>query len=267
MYVFWRNGADANLASWVTPEYLAQQRLRLPDHIYRRLHANDWSTAEATKVFRPAQECWQGAFEEFDPGGAYCVGIDLAKLHDSTAWAIIRRDVKPFRLVDFGKLPHMDYTRQVDLLAAKLRRFGNPKALVDAGAAGTVVIELMRAPGLSLNVKEFTFTNDSKANLVTALAVGFEQRKLLLPSSGRTLNEKRAVHDLEAELFNFEPKVLNSGAVRYEAASGYHDDLVMALCLAYEGAWHVPREPRVTVLTIGHGGTNGGGRTEFWHPI
>jgi len=44
------------------------------------------------------------------------------------------------------------------------------------------------------------------------------------------------VHDLEAELFNSEPKMLNGGVVRYEAKSGYHDDPVMALCLAYAGA-------------------------------
>jgi hypothetical protein len=252
MYTFWRSGDDANLASWVTPEYLARQRLRLPEHIYRRLHANDWSTAETTKVFRPAPECWQGAFEEFDPRGTYCAGIDLAKLHDFTAWMIIRRDVKPFRLVDFGKLPHMDYTKQVEFLEAKLKRFGNPKALVDAGAAGTVVIELMRERGL--NVKEFKFTSESKADLVTALAVAFEQRKLLLPSSGRTLDENRALHDLEVELFNFEPTLLKSGGVRYEGSKGYHDDLVTALCLAHKEASHVLPELHVVYVTCGRGG-------------
>jgi hypothetical protein len=265
MYMFWLSGEYANRASWVSPEYLARQRLRLPEHIYRRLHENDWSTAETTKVFRLAQECWQGAFENFILGSAYSVGIDLAKHHDFTTWAVIRRDVEPCRLVDFGKLPHVDYTNQIEFLAATLQRFGNPQVLVDASGAGTVVIEELRKR--RLNVKEFTFTNQSKAELVTALAVGFEQRKLLLPSSGRTVDEKRAVHDLEAELFNFEPKVLNSGAVRYEAASGYHDDLVMALCLAYEGASHVPRKPWVEIIRITPGATYGGGRTEFWHPI
>src|ERR1700676_2149486 len=32
MYTFWRSGEDANPASWVTPEYRAQQRLRLPEY-------------------------------------------------------------------------------------------------------------------------------------------------------------------------------------------------------------------------------------------
>ncbi len=253
MYLFWRSGEDANPASWITPDYLARQRRRLPEHSYRRLHLNEWITDEATRVFRISQECWQGAFEDCItgtdyPGNAYCVGIDLAKVRDFTAVAIIRRDVKPYRLVEFCKLPHIDYTRQVEILAAMLKRFGNPKALVDANAAGTVVIELMREQGL--NVKEFKFTSESKARIVTDLAVGFEQRKLLLPSVGRTPDENRAVHDLEEELFNFEPTVLRSGSVRYEAGLGYHDDLVMALSLAYSGAAHVPREPFVEVIEL-----------------
>jgi hypothetical protein len=73
--------------------------------------------------------------------------------------------------------------------------------------------------------------------------LAFEQRKLLLPNVGRTLDENRAVHDLEVELFNFEPTLLNSGKLRFEAAGGYHDDLVMALALTYSGASHVLREP------------------------
>lgn len=231
-YTFWRSGPDANLASWVTPEYLESQRRRLPDHIFRRLHWNEWSVARETKVFRVPQECWIGAFEEPLDRATYVAGIDLAKVRDFTAWFVIRTDVRPYRVVDFGKLPHIDYTAQVDFLAAKLQRFRNPICLVDKGAAGTAVIELLAKRGLK--VRDFSFTAESKSEIVTALAVAFEQRQIILPGSGRNNDEKRFVHDLEAEIFNFEPTVLKSGHLRYEGAHGYHDDLVMALCLAFE---------------------------------
>jgi len=159
------------------------------------------------------------------------VGIDLAKVRDFTAWCILRTDVRPMRVVDVGKLPHMDYTRQVERLDACIKRFGNPRAIVDASAGRTAVAEIMRKRGW--RVREFTFTNDSKARLVTDLAVGFEQRKVVLPKSGRTLDENRAIADLEVELLNFEPTVLPSGNLRYQAAGAYHDDMVMALCLAW----------------------------------
>ncbi len=249
-YTFWRSGRDANLASWVTAEYLESQKLRLPDHIFRRLHWNEWSVAQDAKTFRIPEECWQGAFENYlGADHKYFVGIDLAKSRDFTAYSVIRKDESPARLVEFGRLPHIDFTKQVEMLAATVERFGNPRAIVDAGNAGSAVIELMHER--RMDVKEFTFTNDSKARIVTDLCLAFEQRKLLLPKLGRTLDENRAVHDLEMELFNFEPTLLNSGKLRYEAAGGYHDDLVMALCLAYSGASHVPRGPWVEVIDLG----------------
>lgn len=250
MYMFWLDGDDANPATWVTQEYLDRQRRRLPDHIFRRLHRNEWSVAEETKVFRVPQECWQGSFENPIDSGTYVAGIDLAKSRDFTAWAILRTDVQPARLVDFGKLPHIDYTAQVQILAGKMHSFQNPTALVDAGAAGTAVIELMRQS--KMNVEEFSFTSERKAKIVTDLAVDFEQKAVVLPGDGRTIDEKRFVNDLEAELFNFEPTVLRSGNIRYEAGSGYHDDLIMALCLSHEMQMRQRevREPMMTCVSL-----------------
>jgi hypothetical protein len=266
-YTFWRSGPDANLASWVTSEYLESQRRRLPDHIFRRLHWNEWSVAQDAKTFHISEECWQGAFENFLGGDhTYVVGIDLAKLRDFTAYCVIRKDGGLARLVEFRRLPQIDYTRQVEMLAAIVKRFGNPRAIVDAGNAGSAVIELMCKGGM--NVEEFKFTNDSKARIVTDLCLAFEQRKLLLPKVGRTLDENRAVHDLEAELLNFEPTLLNSGKLRYEAAGGYHDDLVMALSLAYSEASHISPIPWVEFIEFGP--RSGGDQRESrfrWHSI
>lgn len=175
------------------------------------------------------------------------IGIDLAKVRDFTACTVLRTDIRPLRVVDIRKLPHCDYTHQVELLDATVKRFGNPRVLVDAGAAGTAVVELMRQR--NWNVTEFVFTNDSKARLVTSLAVAFEQRTIILPQRGRTLDESRAIADLEVELFNFEPTVLKSGNIRYEAAGAFHDDLVASLCLAHSAMSSV-RKPWAEALVF-----------------
>jgi hypothetical protein len=267
-YTFWRSGPGANLASWITAEYLKSQKLRLPDHIFRRLHWNEWSVAQDAKTFRIPEECWQGSFENYlGADHSYVVGIDLAKSRDFTAYCVIRKDVSPARLVEFGKLPHIDFTKQVEILAAIVERFGNPLAIVDGGNAGSAVIELMRERGM--DVEEFAFTNDTKARIVTNLCLAFEQRKLVLPKAGRTLDEDRAVHDLEIELFNFEPTLLNSGKLRFGAGIGYHDDLVIALSLAYEGASYVPPQPIVEFIEFDPG-PPGSDRREgnfTWHRI
>ncbi len=112
-----------------------------------------------------------------------------------------------------------------------MKRFGNPRVVVDVGGAGTAVVELMRERGWSC--EEFKFTSESKSKLVTDLAIGFEQRGVVLPKEARTLDENRAIQDLEVELFNFEPTVTKAGNIRYEASGAYHDDLVIALALAW----------------------------------
>jgi len=246
MYTFWKSGPEANLASWITPKYLESQQLRLPDHIFRRLHFNEWSVAEGSKAFRIPAEVWEGCFQDYIPSAmgasrCYSVGIDLAKFRDFTALCILRTDVEPKRVVHIEKLPHADYVEQVEALKRTLSRWGNPRALADAGAAGTAVIEMMRARGME--VDEFVFTNATKAKIVTDLAVAFEQKKILLPKSGRTPEESRAIQDLEIELFNFEPTVLKSGNIRYEAGGAYHDDMIMALCLAQEQSERATRQP------------------------
>ncbi len=111
------------------------------------------------------------------------------------------------------------------------------------------MIEMMRAKGIE--VEEFVFTNATKAKIVTDLAVAFEQKKILLPKQGRTLEESRAIQDLEVELFNFEPTVLKSGNIRYEAAGAYHDDMIMALCLAHEQSERATRQPWSSYLIVG----------------
>jgi hypothetical protein len=252
-YTFWRSGADANVASWVTPAYLESQRRRLPDHIYRRLHSNEWSIDSETQVFHIAPESWQGFFQEPLQGSTYTIGIDLAKYKDFSAAVVVRTDVDPYRVVHLTKLPHIDYSAQVQILTAIIKRYecpSKPKVLIDRGAGGPAVTELLRKAGIEL--EEFTFTSESKQKIVTDLAVAFEQRKIILPQTGRTLEESRAIADLEKELFHFEPEVLKSGNIRYQASGGYFDDLVIALCLAYAGA--TTKRRRVMWPTVPTGG-------------
>ncbi len=250
-YTFWRSGPDANLASWITPEYLASQKKRLPDRIFRRLHLNEWAVADDTKVFRIPQEVWTGGFENYIPCTApvlcYSVGIDLAKSSDYTAWTVVRKDVEPKRLVDCGRLPHMDFGEQAKLLAAICARFGNVPATVDATGVGSAVIEMLEAEGV--NVEPFVFNLASKTQIVTDLQVGFEQRQLLLPKEGRTLDESRAAQDLETELFAYDSKP-SATHIKFGAKSGFFDDMVTALALAWHDAVPGERAPQTTFVSL-----------------
>jgi phage terminase large subunit-like protein len=85
MFFFW---SHENLASWITEGYLAQQRRRLPDSIFRRLHRNEW-TSGTGGLFR--LEEWDACVAESltpllpNKDLALSVGVDASIKRDRTA--------------------------------------------------------------------------------------------------------------------------------------------------------------------------------------
>jgi len=79
-------------------------------------------------------------------------------------------------------------------------------------------------------VRPFRTTNASKTALVDALALAFEQGAI------RILPDATLIGELQA----YEMERLPSGALRYSAPDGMHDDTVMALALAWSGVSNTP---------------------------
>ena len=75
-------------------------------------------------------------------------------------------------------------------------------------------------------VHPFTTTAVSKRQGLDRLILAFERHEVAL------LRDDALVHELLA----YSAKTLPSGLVQYGAPSGGHDDLVMALMLAWEGS-------------------------------
>ena len=68
-------------------------------------------------------------------------------------------------------------------------------------------------------------TSRSKANLIEALISAFEEKKIKIPDDPMLISE----------LESFEATPLATG-VRYAAPEGLHDDHVMSLAFAWDGA-------------------------------
>jgi hypothetical protein len=79
---------------------------------------------------------------------------------------------------------------------------------------------------INATVQGFQFTNATKSNAVESLALAFERGDL------RIINDAVLVAELQA----YEMERLPSGLMRYNAPAGMHDDCVMSLALAYQGA-------------------------------
>jgi hypothetical protein len=93
---------------------------------------------------------------------------------------------------------------------------------------GEPLVEQLQRDGLP--VQPFLTTNATKAAAIDALALAFERGDI------RILNDPVLIGELQA----YEMERLPSGMMRYNAPSGMHDDTVMSLALAWQGASSPP---------------------------
>lgn len=133
MFFYWRGvppGTDihdiaafkkANPASWVSEEFLADQRASLPEPVFRRLHGNEWyESGTGHWVPREAWDACQGEVV-IDPEKPVVIAIDAASRRDTTAVALVQKHDGKFHVRVWimradEEVGYLDYERVEDLL-------------------------------------------------------------------------------------------------------------------------------------------------------
>jgi phage terminase large subunit-like protein len=151
----------------------------------------------------------------------YVMGIDWGKHNDYTVFVVF--DVDQRRQVYVERMNQIDYHLQTQRLLALYERFRPTHVVVERNAMGEVLVEMLQRKNLP--VVAFNTTAASKTQIVEALALAIEQRSVKL------LDDPVQRAELEA----FEIERLPSGTFRYAAPPGMHDDMVIALALAWWG--------------------------------
>jgi hypothetical protein len=139
---------------------------------------------------------------------------------------VIDMDAKQVVAVD--RFNQVDWATQRARVWALNDRWQVDSWLAELNSIGSPNIEALQEEGLS--VEGFTTTNQSKAEIIQALALAFERGEITIPDYA----------PLVAELNRFESTRLASGRWRYEAPAGQHDDCVISLALAWNAANAAP---------------------------
>ncbi len=139
-------------------------------------------------------------------------GIDLAKSTDFTA--IIGLD-------SGGNVAYFDRF-QMDWNSTKQAIMQLPKKpmLIDSTGVGDPIVEDLQREGR--HIMGLKFTSVSKQQLMLGLQTAIQSRKIGFPD-GQIVKE--------LEVFEYQ---YSATGVKYSAPSGFHDDCVMALALAYQ---------------------------------
>jgi hypothetical protein len=143
---------------------------------------------------------------------AVCYGIDLAKSFDYTV--IVGLDAG-------GNVCYLDrFQKDWHTTKQAITKLPRKPILLDSTGVGDPIFEELQRHGLM--VDGFRFTSNSKQQLMIGLQNAIHSKTIGYP-------EGVIVDELDVFEYQF-----TSTGVRYSAPSGFHDDCVMALALAYQ---------------------------------
>lgn len=140
-----------------------------------------------------------------------CFGIDLAK---SVDWTCI------IGLDNGGNVAYFDRF-QMDWHNTKetIKRLPNAPIIADSTGVGDPIVEDLRREGVA--IEGLKFTSQSKQQLMEGLSVAIQGMKIGFPDG---------IIAQELDIFEYQ---FTANGVKYSAPSGFHDDTVMALALAW----------------------------------
>jgi len=224
MHFFWTHD---NPASWVTQDYLDQQRSRLPDHIFRRLHLNEWTTgggALLTKgdVDAAIDSALKPQFKGH-PSIRYFLSLDLGLRRDRTAVCVLHKDdfgvvvldnIKVFAAPPGGEVRIDEVASHIHLLADD---FYFVEVVFDPWQSAQLRQHLA-AKGLPIT--EFIFSGTNWDRMTHNLLTLFKDRQIKIYDHQELVQELLSVQIVE-----------RSYGYRIDHHAGAHDDTVVALAM------------------------------------
>ena len=193
----------------INPREIDDARIQLPEVVFNQEYladpaensANPFGNAFIKRCIKPVSA-----------QTIVCYGIDLAKSVDFTV--IIGLD-------NAGNVAYFDRF-QLDWHNTKetIKRLPPAPIIVDSTGVGDPILEDLMRDGI--NIEGLKFTSQSKQQLMEGLASAIQQGRIGFP-------EGVIVDELDVFEYQF-----TANGVRYSAPSGFHDDTVMALALAWQ---------------------------------
>lgn len=240
MFMYW---AHENMASWVTPEYLAAQKKRMPPNVYARFHENRWAPAEAgfitrEDILRCLDPAW-GLQLTAQPERAYnyICAIDLGLTHDRTARVVGHLDpenqgvyVDSIRVWEGSPAePVPIYDVERDLIEV-MEQFGCRTLVIDPWQMEATIQKLR---GI-YNVKPFNFSADM-TRLSETLLLLFRGGRFHFYDDPRLLDEAEKIYAKQT-----------ARGWRIDHASGQRNDVIVAVgMMATEAIRSAALQPQI----------------------
>ena len=211
----------------------AQQEL--PADVFRQEYLAEFIQGEGA-VFRniTANLTKEATLPEEHKGHVIVAGVDWGQVNDFTAISIVCETCK--RELELDRFNQIDWEFQRTRLLAAMDRWNVKFTLAEENSIGSPNLEAL-GKLTPRRVDGFMTTAQTKPPLIQSLALALEQEEF------KWLDVPVATRELEA----YEAKRNEmTNRIQYSAPQGFHDDTVIARCLAREA---IEMRKRMTMTT------------------
>lgn len=148
----------------------------------------------------------------------FVVSMDLAKSKDFTV--IIGMDLETAQCVFYKRMNKTDYRDVIKECVAVCHALNGAELIYDSTGVGAGVGDFLN--NYDVVAHPYTFTNESKNDLVNRLILSMEYAEIRLPN----------IVTLKNEFAAFTYELTRTGKISYNAPSGLHDDIVISVAMA-----------------------------------
>ena len=217
-YISFRGQSTDN--PYIDQNFIAEQRLSLPDDIFRQEYLAEFTDA-GSEVFRGVdQACTVPQYIKQDKASRCFAGIDTGLSNDYSVLTVMNES---------GRVLLIDRLRgeNINTIANRfndiLSRFRIEGGYVESNGIGAAMRDLVIPK--NRRIRGFTTTQDSKTQIVRTLISDLESNIIELPT-------KELEPEVYKELSLYTYKLSNNGKLSFTHQNGLHDDIVDSLMLA-----------------------------------
>lgn len=220
--IFSYNWSEFDTSALLPAEKLAEYQRNLPQSQFKTEFLGEFLDNEGG-VFGDFGKIISN---EYNPNLNCYMGIDwgTGQGQDETAIAIFNSDRQMTGLYHFSD---KDETATVSYIIELMKQYKPLKCQVETNSIGSVFYGLLdkaiKSAGLPVMLLRFTTTNESKEKLINNFQVAMQNDNVTILDN----------QTLRIQMDMYEMKVNQNGKRTYNAASGYHDDCIIAMLLAF----------------------------------
>ena len=202
---------------YINQEEIAAAKKVLPEAIFRAEYRGEFLEGESMVFTNFGQK----TFDQYPiRTGKVYIGVDLGRESDYTVAVAMDQ---AGNVIEIYRDNQKDWSFMQNNILQLAKKYG-ATLMIEINSMGTIIFEQIKKQ--YQDTHPFTTSMQSKNDIVESLILAFNEGQIRIPSQ-QLLPELH--QELEVFEMSYNPKTRN---VRYAARTPFHDDMVMALCIA-----------------------------------